>query len=265
MSLPIALLPLTTDTITLIFGLFSMVVAFSIIAYTVWESFIFIIMSVYEIEIKSLLGSKDNADSLRNKISQRGGNFVSKNRQLNHYFTITDVNKFKKQLSGYINKEKQALFEKILSEGSDFSVRTRDTDGEVRLVIKASIGKDTSSNGVSRMEFEDTVAMSLDDLDKLLIDAGLEYQAKWSREREEYKLNDVSVCLDRNAGYGYLAEFEKVVSNRNLADTVKAELLGMMKEFEVDELPQDRLERMFAYYNSNWKDYYGTEKIFNIE
>ena len=38
-----------------------------------------------------------------------------------------------------------------------------------------------------------------------------------------------------------------------------------MKDFEVEELSQDRLERMFSFYNNNWSDYYGTEKIFNIE
>jgi len=46
---------------------------------------------------------------------------------------------------------------------------------------------------------------------------------------------------------------------------VKKELLSMMKDFEVVELPQDRLERMFSYYNNNWRDYYGTDKIFNVK
>jgi len=38
-----------------------------------------------------------------------------------------------------------------------------------------------------------------------------------------------------------------------------------MTKLDVEELPQDRLERMFAYYNKNWPEYYGTEKIFVIE
>ncbi len=38
-----------------------------------------------------------------------------------------------------------------------------------------------------------------------------------------------------------------------------------MKEVGVAELPQDRLERMFAYYNLHWPEYYGTENIFTIE
>jgi len=222
-------------------------------------------MSLYEIEIKSLLGTKDKADSLRQKISEQGGALVSKNNQLNHYFTVSNVDKFKKNLSKHINLDKKESFEKILNEGSNFSIRTRDTDGEVKLVVKASIGSDSSSNGVSRMEFEDRVGIVLNELDKLLLDAGLEYQAKWSREREEYKLSDMNICVDKNAGYGYLAEFEKVVEDKSSADSVKNKLLEIMEAFGVAELPQDRLERMFSHYNTNWKDYYGTDKVFTIQ
>lgn len=222
-------------------------------------------MSQYEIEIKSLLGSPERASSLRDKISTRGGILKYKNNQLNHYFILHDADKFKEKLESYIPEVEKEKFNKILKEGSDFSIRTRDTDGKVLLVVKASIGDDSSSNGVSRMEFESEMKMTLDELDKLLLDAGLEYQAKWSREREEYKLGDTSICLDKNAGYGYLAEFEKVVTDRTLADDVKKALLEMMKDFEVEELPQERLERMFSFYNNNWRDYYGTDKIFNIE
>ncbi len=222
-------------------------------------------MPLYEIEIKTLLGAKENADKLKEKISEKGASLVSKNNQLNHYFVISGANKFKEKLTPYVSEEKKESFEKILNEGNNFSIRTRDTDGEVKLVVKASIGDDSSSNGVSRMEFEDKVNMSLDELDRLLLDTGLEYQAKWSREREEYKLNDMNVCIDKNAGYGYLAEFEKVVEDKDSADSVKNSLTKIMEDFGVLELPQDRLERMFAHYNANWRDYYGTDKVFNIK
>ncbi|MFZ2484578.1 MAG: CYTH domain-containing protein [Minisyncoccia bacterium] len=221
-------------------------------------------MSLYEIEIKTLLGEKEKAEELRKKISDKGGILAAKNNQLNHYFTVSNANTFKEKLSPHVSEEKKELFEKILSEGNNFSIRTRDTDGEVKLVVKASIGSDSSSNGVSRMEFEDKMNITLEELDKLLLDAGLEYQAKWSREREEYKLGDINVCLDKNAGYGYLAEFERVVADKSQAESIKGDLLKTMEDFGVSELPQDRLERMFAYYNSNWKDYYGTDKVFNI-
>lgn len=221
-------------------------------------------MSLYEVEIKSLLGDKEKAIALKDKINSRGGVLSSQNKQLNHYFTVSDVKKFKEKLELHIEDSKKILFNKILTDGNNFSVRTRDMDGKVLLVIKASIGSDTSTNGVSRMEFESEFKMTIDELDKLLLDAGLKYQAKWSREREEYKLGDVSICLDKNAGYGYLAEFEKMSDDQEKTESIKAELLNLMKEFEVEELPQDRLERMFAHYNANWEDYYGTDKVFVI-
>ena len=78
-------------------------------------------------------------------------------------------------------------------------------------------------------------------------------------------MGDINICLDKNAGYGYLAEFEKMSNDQTSVGSIKKELLEMMKEFGVEELQQDRLERMFEYYNSNWRDYYGTEKVFNIQ
>jgi hypothetical protein len=38
-----------------------------------------------------------------------------------------------------------------------------------------------------------------------------------------------------------------------------------MAELDLTELGQERLERMFEFYNKNWPDYYGTEKVFNLE
>ena len=83
-------------------------------------------------------------------------------------------------------------------------------------------------------------------------------------KRGEYATGDLHVCIDRNAGYGYLAEFEKVVQNEQDVDNAHKDLLGIMKKLGADELPQDRLERMFAHYNAHWADYYGTEKTFTI-
>lgn len=224
-------------------------------------------MSLYEIEIKSLLGSEDNANILKQKIKEKGATLSNKNKQLNHYFILHEDGSvdLKNYFKPYISENKISEFEKILTEGKKFSVRTRDADGKVLLVIKASIGSDTSANGVSRIEFESDMSMSIDELDNLLLKAGLSYQAKWSREREEYKLGDMNICIDKNAGYGYLAEFEKITEDQNHVPVLKSEIESLMKEFGVEELPQDRLERMFAYYNANWKNYYGTENIFNIK
>ncbi len=221
--------------------------------------------SQYEIEIKTLLGEKDNADKLKSKIEAKGGKLIGKNKQLNHYFILKDIELLKNNIASLIPADKKESFDRILTEGKSFSFRTRGTDSRVIFVIKASLGSDTSSNGVSRIEFEADIPMPLEELDEKLISSGLEYQAKWSREREEYELdNGVHVCIDRNAGYGYLAEFESVITNQTEVDATKESLYALMKEFGVEELSQERIERMFAHYNENWRDYYGTDKIFVI-
>lgn len=233
----------------------------------------------FEIEIKSLLGSPEKAEELRAKLRARDGlKELGRHSQLNHYFvapndlkdgkngvSLPSLAVLKEKILPLVPAEHRERLEKILAEGRDYSIRTRDADGKVFFVIKASLGDDTSANGVSRMEFEAMVRKTLGELDRILLDARLEYQAKWSREREEYRLGEINITIDRNAGYGYLAEFEKVINDRTAAATAKAEVAALMADLGVLELPQDRLERMFAFYNAHWRDYYGTDKIFNIK
>jgi predicted adenylyl cyclase CyaB len=144
-------------------------------------------------------------------------------------------------------------------------VRTRDKDGEVLLVVKASVDDTSSSNGIARLEFEEPVNLSLEELDELVQKSGYRYQAKWSREREEYRIKGTNITLDRNAGYGWLAEFERIVEEKAAIKKARKEIDSLMKKLGVEELPQDRLARMFDFYNKNWPAYYGTDKIFTIE
>lgn len=224
----------------------------------------------YEIEIKALLGDKKNAEKLINKLYSKyphAKKARTGEKQLNHYFTKGDKDKLFKTIQPFIkDAEKLNFLRDILNKATKLSVRTRLAKDKAIFVIKASIDDTTSENGTARMEFEHEMnQMTLDELDKLLLDSDFDYQAKWSRERDEHKVDNISITIDKNAGYGYLAEFEIVESDPALAESSKEQLRNFMKELEVEELAQDRLERMFAYYNSNWRDYYGTEKIFVIE
>lgn len=218
----------------------------------------------YEVEIKSLLGEEENAVALKNKLSNFDAKLVSKNKQLNHYFVGGVLENVSISLQKYLSDDTVNKFKDILSKVSDFSVRTRDKDGVVLFVLKASVDNTTSSNGITRIEFEEKVPMTLEELDQLLIDAGFAYQAKWSREREEYACRGMSICLDKNAGYGWLAEFEKIVHKEEELEAARNEIKALMKEFGIKELEQQRLEKMFEFYNANWKDYYGTNKVFTV-
>ncbi|MBP9711225.1 MAG: hypothetical protein KBD50_03130, partial [Candidatus Pacebacteria bacterium] len=170
-------------------------------------------MQTYEVEVKSLLGSKENADALRQKMLDLdpATKLISRNKQLNHYFTGGTMDALVKKVEGSISFDALKKLSELITKVTEISVRTRNKDGEVLLVVKASVGDDTSSNGVKRMEFEEKVDLTLEQLDRILLSAGFRYQAKWSREREEYDFKGLDVSLDKNAGYGWLTEFEKVV------------------------------------------------------
>ncbi len=227
-------------------------------------------MHSYEIEIKSLLGPQDAADTLVKKMKAADPTIkVSDSyKQLNHYFEGGDIRKLYEAALPKLMESDAAKFKKIAEEGKKISVRTREMNGTVILVLKASVDDTTSSNGTARIECESTMSgMTLDDLDRLVLGAGYQCQAKWSRERTEYRMSskNTTVCIDKNAGYGYIAEFERVIDDASQAEVVKAELRSLMTELGVEELAQDRLERMFSHYNQHWAEYYGTNNVFTIQ
>ena len=223
-------------------------------------------MDAYEIEIKSLLGEKARAEQLIESMKRIDPKLkiLGSHKQLNHYFVSGDLLRLYKNTRQLVERDKQDIFARI-SRSKNYSVRTADRDGKILLVIKASVDDTTSANGIARMEFEAEVKLSLDELDKLVLDSGFQCQAKWSRERQEFKYKDLDVSIDKNAGYGYLAEFEKVIDDPSKVEEIKTVIRDCMQVLGLEELPQDRLERMFDYYNKNWQDYYGTDKTFKID
>ncbi|MGH7141560.1 MAG: CYTH domain-containing protein [Minisyncoccia bacterium] len=222
----------------------------------------------YEVEVKSLLGSEDKVKALKLAMLKvdPGTKLFSTSKQLNHYFEGGNLEALAESVAyRCLSEEKCLNFVDVAKKAKTFSVRTRQKDGAVFFVVKASVDDGTSENGVSRIEFEENVTIPLDALDSLILGSGFTYQAKWSREREEYSCKGVTVCIDKNAGYGYLAEFERVVDHPSKIPTARDEVRALMHELDVEELPQDRLERMFKFYNAHWEEYYGTDKTFSID
>ena len=224
-------------------------------------------MQSYEVEIKSLLGSTERADEVRRMLQKTDPacTLLTKGTQLNHYFEGGTLVKLADVVQTHISDTARTRLADFVPRAKTFSVRTREKDGMVLLVVKAAVDDTTSENGIARMEFEECVPLSLAELDDLILDAGFTYQAKWSREREEYVCNGINVTLDKNAGYGWLAEFERIVDDASQLAAAEAQVRALMTALAVEELPQDRLARMFDFYNTHWQDYYGTENIFTIE
>ncbi len=229
-------------------------------------------MHKFEIEIKSLLGSKTKADELITKMQEADPNLkvLGTHSELNHYFVDGDLKALYNKFSSLLSGKNRKKLKDLANRAKSFSVRTRQADNKILLVVKATIDDTTSENGTARLEFEVTIPKekgvhTIDDLDKLLLGAGFKYQAKWSRERSEYNFKDLNVSIDKNAGYGYLAEFEKVIDNASKAGNTKQIIRRLIGDLGVEELSQDRLQRMFDFYNANWRDYYGTDKTFIVE
>ncbi len=225
-------------------------------------------MHNYEIEIKVLLGTETSKEKFMNAVEVNFPAFSHSytESQRNHYFEGGNLLHLLGTFREYISQEEASSLHKLSSEAKSFSVRTRGTKDETILVVKATVNDESSSNGTARIEWEvDLAPMSLEDMDAKVLSAGFSYQAKWSRARDEYKLNhNTALCIDKNAGYGYLAEFERVITDESQITETRHELIRMIRELGYDELDQDRLARMFDFYNKNWSEYYGTEKVFEV-
>lgn len=224
-------------------------------------------MQSFEVEIKSLLGSEERAQALREQMKRldQDTKLVEESSQLNHYFTGGSLEALAESLRfECLSEEKCEELALLAKQAKDFSVRTREVQGKTLLVVKASVDDTSSSNGISRIEFEEESKLPLGALDAVVLGSGFNYQAKWSRFRETYSCRGITICLDKNAGYGWLAEFEKMLSSKEKVDAARQEVRALMRELNVEELPQDRLERMFAFYNAHWQEYYGTDKTFTV-
>lgn len=222
----------------------------------------------FEIEIKCLLGSKATTDSLLKKMRLKDPKLVrlGVQKQLNHYFEGGNLEDLYKNVFSFLGSQiDQDKLKSITKTAKGFSLRTRQTNGKLLLILKISIDDTSSDNGTARMEFEKPIeGLTLDELDELVIKSGFAYQAKWSREKTDYDYHGTNVTISFSPGYGYLAEFEKIITDPKLATETKNELRKQMKELGAKELSQDRLARMFNYYNTKWRDYYGTDKVFEI-
>ncbi len=222
----------------------------------------------YEIEIKSLLGTKENAEKLKDRMRAHDPNFRElgkTNKHLNHYFVGGDLRSLQAVMTSYLKTDVAKNLAAAVAKAKDFSLRSRDADGKIFLVLKIAIDETTSANGTGRLEFEERLPdVTLPKLDELILSCGFSYQAKWSREREEYGFCGARVAIDKNSGYGYMAEFEIVATDIYAIEETKTKLRRLMKTVGAEELGAARLERMFAHYNAHWQEYYGTEKVFTV-
>lgn len=221
-----------------------------------------------EVEVKVLLRKSTEVVKLKKQFKQLDKNSrqFAKSSQLNHYFLAGNCNKLIKKLKYYMSAAELLELDAMLKDPINLSIRTRKLNEVYIIVIKKTVDTTNSVHGTARSELEYRINVnSIDELDKLLLECDFKYQAKWSRDREEYKFQDYNVSIDRNAGYGYIVEFEKIVESISEVENTKGNIRQILNKLGLKELPQQRLDRMFEYYNNHWQEYYGTAKVFIID
>lgn len=221
----------------------------------------------YEIEIKSLLGDKKAADAFVETLATADptATIVSRQKQLNHYFKSGKLDNLIVAARPYLAKEQLEHIRDIAKRANSINVRTRQRNDEVLLIVKGSLDHASAAHSHQRMEFEEVVDLTIDELDTIVLQSGWELEAKWQAERTIYSALGLTIDMIKTPGYGYMVEFEKVVSSDTSRDAAHQLVVDVMETLGAKELPNDRLERMFAYYNQHWQEYYGTDNVFVVE
>lgn len=234
-----------------------------------------------ELEIKCQIKEGSDIDTLKSILHSIGFEKVSEEKQLNHYFSNPHIEMAKnyiildrilKSISVSLDKLNKNLFPHL--KNSCLSIRTRYTEGKNPLLCIKSNNSD-ATNGDDRFESEFKLDMIYraelssknTRLDNLLDMSGFKIQSKWSREREVWKSTDknLTVCIDKNAGYGYVVELEKIleISTEDNAPELES-LKSLADSLNLVELDKDKLKKMFEFYSKNWADYYQTDKTFTV-
>lgn len=232
----------------------------------------------YEVELKVLLWNTFPPEIFIKALAKdfKSVRETTEETHRNHYFEVPHRSKvipaFEERLP--IDHEDKIRIEEFRN-GTSIVIRSREIKTvnwtQVILVMKSTVDWGTSQNGTIRKELEIPIPMTIEDLDSILIaQAELKQQAKWSRTRQTFDVVDkdwfyFTVCLDKNAGYGYLVEFEVVVNNPSVIESTKLKLQNCIKLMWLTELPADQLQRMFEFYNKNWESFYQTENYFFIK
>jgi len=165
----------------------------------------------------------------------------------------------------YFTQDAINLLQEVARQATSISVRSRQKNGVTILVVKGSLDAVSAVHSHRRMEFEEEVGMTIESLDKLILTAGYRYEAKWSAQRNLYSWNDLTIDMFFTPGYGFMVEFEKVITDSDAIEPTRQYIFDIMSELGIQEIEADRLERMFAYYNAHWQEYYGTKKVFTLK
>lgn len=194
--------------------------------------------------------------------------------QLNHYFFSDNKAGFIESVKQIVGNAEAVQVQEFMDKATKFSLRTRSNDGgNAIVVLKFALSGGDAVNGDSRIELEFETDTPMVEADIILENFGVLTESRWSRRREVFATPEgMNICFDTNAGYGVFVEIELVESAEGLSDSqvtarknaMLAEVKAWAKTNGLEELPKEKLARMYQYYVANWRNYYGTNGVFVI-
>jgi len=221
----------------------------------------------YEVEIKCLVEDANKAIGLPAAIRSLGYTLeqTAQYEQLNDYYIDGNIEKLVKKLEKLLKATERKQLKDIAENNTTFSVRGRQNNDKVVFQLKATKGED-ANHAAQRAEFEATLKVSLDELKDVIISAGFKIQARWEAYRTLYRVSN-GITFDSlfSPGYGYMAEFELVVNEKDQLENAETRVRSFAHELGLEPVDPHRVERMFAYYNEHWQEYYGTKKTFHMD
>jgi adenylate cyclase class IV len=221
-----------------------------------------------QIELKFCVKDEIEITNLLTEFSRRDLSFemVKKETHKNHYFINVDIGALIANISGFLNTVETDELKELMVLSNEMSVRTRELNSErVFLIIKTILINQDQNFGNLRDEFEKEINITLDELDRLIINSKGIYQAKWSRTRVCYRFLDYTINIDKNAGYGYIVEIKKANTKlENQSETI-IEINDLIAQLGFTPLSKEKLDKMNSFYNDHWIEYYDTDKTFDVE
>lgn len=113
--------------------------------------------------------------------------------------------------------------------------------------------KDGKIHDEARKELEIIITNSdFKKAEELFITLGYNIEIKWFRKREQYKWDNIKVCVDDTKGYGKIIELEIMSSEKEIAKNKKI-LTKKIKELGIALSKKEEFTEKYSYYKSNWK------------
>jgi adenylate cyclase class IV len=162
-------------------------------------------------------------------------------------------------------KDKElAELTKLVKHSVEIMVKCRSIDDTNYFSVKGAAAGQDAVHAANRMEFEAGLSMSLEEINQVIVDAGIKLVSKWSSRRDFYSLGQgLKADIEFVAGYGHKAELEVVIQDGESVDDAMATIDELADKLDLYYASDELMGRMYAYYNQHWEEFFNTDNVFS--